>query len=237
MSFAGLSLSPLFATTLSFTPVADNTLYESATGALSNGEGTRLFSGLTRNGAIRRGLVRFDLSSIPAGSTIQAVTVSFNRERGGGGNNTFQLNRSLLLWGEGTSAASGQQGGGTTAGLGDATWTSTGIGSVVWSAVGGDFAASSGSAVLSGNQLDFSSSAGLISDVSGWVNDSTSNFGWVLTGDETATSSAAAFSTRESATAANQPTLSVTFEAVPEPSSALLALISLGSIAVRRTRR
>ena len=50
----------------------DNTLYESSTGSLSNGSGTYLFAGRTDvSSELRRGLLYFDLSSIPAGSNVE----------------------------------------------------------------------------------------------------------------------------------------------------------------------
>ena len=55
----------------------DNTLFESGTGATSSGEGPSLFAGRTRRPSdpLRRAAVAFDLTSIPAGSTVTAVTL------------------------------------------------------------------------------------------------------------------------------------------------------------------
>ncbi len=55
------------AETLSFLPTKDNTLYQDAAGSLSNGQGAYLFSGRTKDGFIRRGLMALNLSAIPAG--------------------------------------------------------------------------------------------------------------------------------------------------------------------------
>src|SRR5262245_48154830 len=56
---------------LTLTAVNDNTLYQDPSGNLSNGAGQHFFVGdtgqLTNN--IRRGLIKFNLSGIPAGST------------------------------------------------------------------------------------------------------------------------------------------------------------------------
>ena len=66
--------------TVTLTSDRDNTLYESATGGLSNGAGSRCFVGLTAQGPesdARRALVRFDLAAqIPPCSTITAVTLT-----------------------------------------------------------------------------------------------------------------------------------------------------------------
>src|SRR5262245_40290620 len=57
----------------------DNTLYQDAAGALSNGEGPTLFVGKNASGATRRGLVYFDIAStIPAGSTIESATLTLH---------------------------------------------------------------------------------------------------------------------------------------------------------------
>ena len=60
------------------------TIYEDMNGALSNGSGAFLFAGV--NGSIggnriMRALIAFDLSSIPAGSTIDSVSLLMNQSR------------------------------------------------------------------------------------------------------------------------------------------------------------
>ena len=60
----------------------DNTLYEDAAGAWSNGAGEHLFVGATNRPSIRRALIAFDLSgTVPEGATITAVrlTLALNR--------------------------------------------------------------------------------------------------------------------------------------------------------------
>src|SRR5687767_8102593 len=60
----------------------DNTLYEDATGAVSNGAGDYFFTGNTREGFARRGVIRFDIASnIPVGSTITSVTLHLYMSR------------------------------------------------------------------------------------------------------------------------------------------------------------
>src|SRR5438067_287878 len=62
--------------TVTLTPVADNTLYQVSSSdpatQLSNGAGQHFFVGETSSGfnPIRRAAIRFDLSSVPAGSAI-----------------------------------------------------------------------------------------------------------------------------------------------------------------------
>ena len=70
---AVLGSTPAQAITVAIVSDLDNTLYESSTGALSNGAGPTFFAGRTAQAtsSIRRGLVHFDVAAaIPA----EAVT-------------------------------------------------------------------------------------------------------------------------------------------------------------------
>ena len=109
--------APLAQTTADLSPLKDNTLYESATGALSNGAGQHFFSGKTDSSALlRRGLITFDIAgSIPAGSTIESVTLTLNMSKTSSGTQTIELHRLLADWGEGSSDAPSNEGGGTSA--------------------------------------------------------------------------------------------------------------------------
>src|SRR5512138_1978 len=78
---AGLALvASAGAATVTLTTSKDNTLYESATGALSNGAGAHFFAGRTgtnSGGKIRRGVIAFDVAAnVPPGSTITNVVLT-----------------------------------------------------------------------------------------------------------------------------------------------------------------
>src|SRR5204862_4314653 len=62
--------------TLSLAPSRDNTLYQDASGQLSNGQGIYFFDGRNGQNLIRRALIAFDLSSIPTNATITGATLS-----------------------------------------------------------------------------------------------------------------------------------------------------------------
>ena len=168
---------------------------------------------------IRRGLVQFDLSSIPAGSTIDAVALTLNMNRAViAGAVNVNLHRVSRDWGEGTSNAAGQEGGGAPATPGDATWIHAVSPGTLWATPGGDFIATvSASRVLDPNGSYTWQSAGLSSDVTQWVNNPNANFGWMIRGDETAAGTAMRYNSRASSTTG--PSLRVDFTAVPEPSS------------------
>ncbi|MBI2477538.1 MAG: hypothetical protein HYV60_02470, partial [Planctomycetia bacterium] len=91
-------------------PVADNTLYENATGDLSNGVGQHLFVGRTNQASIRRGLINFDVgANIPVGSTINNVSLQLHVSKLRSGSDTVALHQVLASWGEGTSNAPGEE--------------------------------------------------------------------------------------------------------------------------------
>src|SRR6185295_2229776 len=98
----------------------------------------------------RRGLIMFDLSSIPSNATIQNATLTkiMGMAAGAGTPQTIDLYRLTSTWGEGTvltqSPASDSlsgQGGGAAASTGDATWSHRFFNTTPWTTPGGDFVA------------------------------------------------------------------------------------------------
>ena len=85
----------------------DNTLYQDPTGQLSNGAGSYLFTGMTDDSSLRRGLIAFDLSSIPNNATITGATLSMFLSRSGPNSAgvNLSLRKVLSNWGEGASDA------------------------------------------------------------------------------------------------------------------------------------
>src|SRR3954469_20660703 len=102
----------------------DSTLFQSSTGNLSDGAGEAFYVGRSQqfdtSVQIRRGLIHFNLSSIPAGATISSASLRFEAEnRSANGDRLTSLRRLLQDWGQGTSISSGS---GSTATTNDATW-------------------------------------------------------------------------------------------------------------------
>lgn len=189
----------------------DNTLYETNTLALSNGAGDYFFVGLTlqASNTIRRGLVQFDLSGIPANSVINQAYLEITASRSRGGSQQINLHRATQDWGEAGSHAPGQEGGGTAALTGDATWTNAFHEGASWAVAGGDFEAlPSGSVVV--NSLSTFAITGLEDDIRHWLDNPAGNFGWVIIGDENNAGSAYRFNTRENAS--NQPKLVIEYQ-------------------------
>src|SRR5262249_16916670 len=130
---------------ISINPSKDNTLYEyvPANGDLSNGAGFHFFTGKTAQMTIRRGVLAFDIAgNVPPGSTITGVSLSMSMSLTIDGTaRTTELHRLLADWGEGTSHASGGEGGGAPATPNDATWRHRFYDTVFWTTQGGDYSA------------------------------------------------------------------------------------------------
>jgi hypothetical protein len=215
----------------------DNTLYESAGGLLSNGAGQHFFAGRTNqlSGSIRRGLIAFDIAgAIPVGATILSVSLTLNMTQQpapGGGPEVITLHKVLADWGEGTSIAAGNEGGGASASAGDATWLHRTFNTSLWGTPGGDFdATASGSQTVSGvGSYTWESTPEMVADAQLWLDSPTSNFGWAVLGNESTTQTAKRFDTKEHINPDARPQLNVSYlppVSVEEPSEtpALFAL-------------
>ncbi len=195
---------------------ADNTLYESATGSLSNGAGENLFAGRTGQpiGSFRRALIRFDVSTIPAGSFIQSVTLTLHCSTSSGGAQVMGLHRVLADWGESTSDAAPPEGLGAPAAVGDATWLHTFSPTSFWVTAGGDFVAGASASMtvdLTSAFYTWGSTPEMAADVQAWVDAPAINHGWVIVGNESVLNSAKRFESRENPNAAQRPVLVVTY--------------------------
>jgi hypothetical protein len=195
----------------------DNTLYENAAGARSNGSGAHFFVGRTQNGNPRRGLIQFDLagSGIPTGSTILSAVLSLNMSRTRAGSETVALRRVVRDWGEGTSNASGNEGGGASAANGDATWAHTFFPDQPWDSPGGDFldTASAETAVASQARYEWGPSESMTADAQDWLDRPETDFGWLLLGNEGRNQTAKRFDSRQNAATANRPLLEIRYRA------------------------
>jgi hypothetical protein len=198
----GIAPTLASATTININPIKDNTLYEFVPldGDLSNGVGDHFFAGMTALGEIRRGVLAFNIAgSIPAGSTITSVSLSMNMSRTISETRTVELHKLLADWGEGTSDATGFEGIGASATTNDATWRHRFYNTIFWTTEGGDF---SGTASASQSVGDIGqyiwTSAQMVADVQSWLDNPASNFGWLVLGDESASTTAKRFDTRES---------------------------------------
>jgi hypothetical protein len=152
---------------------------------------------------IRRALLRFDLSQIPAGAVVSSATLKITVVMVPltPNNSTFDIRRILQLWTEGGVSWNSRLGVGTPWQVPGATGSSDSVSTP-----------SSFVAVGSANSTEytFSSMAGLVADVQGWINNPSSNFGWLLISeDEITPQTARRFGAREDP--ANPPVLTINY--------------------------
>jgi len=240
ISVAAIVAAILFASSsagaavVSLGPDADNTLFADPNGAVSNGLGENIFVGRNGQGAVRRGVLSFDVAaSVPAGSTINSATLTLHLSQASNSSTVaMSLNRLLADWGEGTSISLGGSGAASTPG--DATWLHRFYSNDLWTSPGGDFAAAPGASTSVSVVGTYNwSSAALTADVQQWLDNPSSSFGWILLGDELTNNSAKRFDSRENATESFRPTLTIDFTPAPEP--ATLGLIAC-TVLLRRVR-
>jgi hypothetical protein len=200
------------AESISLGSAADATLIQEPTGEYALGAAYNVYAGrIGDNGGatIRRGLIRFNLGAIPAGSTITSVTLRLYMSQTQSGSQNVGLHRCSLPWTEGTAFAFG--GAGTNAGTGDSTWNYQVYPSVPWPTPGGVYSASASAtkAVAAVGFYTWSSTASLVADVQSWVDRPSTNHGWVIKGNEAASTTVKRFESREAV--ANQPLLVVNY--------------------------
>jgi FtsP/CotA-like multicopper oxidase with cupredoxin domain len=203
------------AATVLLSPVKDNTLYQTYAGSTtnSNGRGEHFFAGRNGDGYTRRALIAFNITSaIPAGSTITGATLNLYMSRTKDMADDVTLHRALSDWGEGASNATQEEGKGTPATLGDATWLHRFYPTSLWAAAGGDFRANASGSTSVNREGPYSwSSTGIVADVQFWFNNPASNFGWLLRGNEAEARTAKRFDSREATDANRRPVLRIDF--------------------------
>ncbi len=245
LALAGLARADF----LTLTASHDNTLVQvqSAGGAqLGAGANQGIFVGRTAQDPIngpgitsdRRGLLMFDLSSIPAGSHINSVTLTLQLTTGNfNAAETITLHTVTRAWAEGTSGTGNAGGAGSPVVAPDATWFYSQYPGTLWNTPGGDFSPNvSGSLAFNSSQPlgAYTWSGGtLAQDVQAWVDGTMPNFGWLLLGNETVGLTARRFGSNDSST---PPILQVDFTPVPVPPSAVLLATGVLGVVVSSSR-
>lgn len=198
------------------TPEKDNTIYDNAPPPeWSNGWGDNLVLGMDAGGFIRRSLIKFDIeSAVPAGATITGVNLTMYCDYVNSTNpETIRINNLNKSWGEAGSHAFGDESSPDGAQLGDVTWNYAYMNTDMWASSGGDFIASPSAFVT----IDFPdrhyiwSSATMISDVQGWLDNAGTNHGWIFIGNEGSPSTVKRFGSRSNRTVSHMPMLNLTY--------------------------
>ncbi|MHC5110198.1 MAG: DNRLRE domain-containing protein [Planctomycetota bacterium] len=207
--------APAWAGSVVINSVKDNTFYDPAVGAAqSNGAGTYMFAGNNNGGLKRRAVLAFDIAgAVPAGAVIDSVSLRLYMSKTTAGSVPVAMHRLLADWGEGTSDAPGEEGGGGVKTPDASTWLHTFAPDQFWENAGGDFNPFA-SATINVTGVGFhtwASTGPLVADVQGWVDAPESNFGWILVSNELITPGAKRFNTREFSTSSFRPRLTVEF--------------------------
>jgi hypothetical protein len=208
--------------------ISDTTLYEESDW-LSNGKGEYFFAGATRDGNLRRGLVKFDIAgNLPPDGLIISATLRlfvslhpfYNPQ-----SQPFSIHRLTADWAEGASDALEPGGSGASATESDATWTFsyfslTPTERISWTNPGGDFLPSASATTMVGESYDhytWGPSPGMLADLRHWLRYPDDNYGWIVLGNESENWTARRFGTRESSEPAFRPVLTVGYvQAYPD---------------------
>ena len=196
----------------------DNSLFEDANGIKSNGAGDHLFAGRTFQAegiSLRRAMMMFDFEGqLPADVTIVKAELALHVTKSISDDVTFGLHRLTSSWGEANSHAPLEEGKGTSATPGDATWLHRDFPSLPWANEGGDFVAeatATAEVARAGASYVWSSEQ-MIGDINLWRENPDQNFGWLLMGGEDTNGTAKRFNSREHGTEDTRPTLTIEFE-------------------------
>jgi hypothetical protein len=237
------------ATELRITPSADTTIYAEQGGgtgydAISDGSGPNLWTSVLAAGVTRRALIRFDMTALPPGAKVLSARLQLFEVRARD-EHTVSLHRVLAAWGE-SGSNGGDAGVGAPAQNGDATWSHRLWPTQTWAQRGGDFVASPSSALQVGlgpGAFVWPSTVQTVADVQRWVDQPSTNHGWMLIGDDLGLQNAKRFGSRNNATADARPALIVSYQGaavgedvdIPLPGWALALLgTGLGAALLRR---
>lgn len=233
-----LTLAPATAATVALNPVADATLYEESTTTTANGAGEFLLAGRNNQAtnSRRRSLLRFDLSSLPAGATITAASLQLSLSTVSTADTSLSLHRATQAWTEGPADPAGNESAGIAATIGDTTWQAASHPVTLWTTPGGDALPTPSATVTVGTTAPFHlwSGPGLVNDIHLWAANPDTNFGWILRDPESTPQTAKRFASREHPDPALRPLLIIEFTPIPEPSAVLLLLTATFTLLLRR---
>jgi len=221
-----ISLVAARADTVALFPSGDTSLWQEEETNNLGGE-LSLPVGANGSGYISRGLIRFDLGSIPTNAIVTNVTlrlfVTNAPAKTNPVNSTFVLHRVLRDWGEGNKKNGDVGKNGASATTGEATWDARFYPNILWTLPGASAPQDYDAKLSSTNFITvlgpyMFAGANLIGDVQMWVANPATNFGWMLRSlAETDVFSTRRFASREDGL--NPPLLTVMFtlSAIPPP--------------------
>jgi DMSO/TMAO reductase YedYZ molybdopterin-dependent catalytic subunit len=237
----------------------DATLF-GGSAADNSSSGPGMFVGSDGQGRPKRGLIEFDIPAyVPSNATITSAVLTLYLGQvagsGGGGSSGDPTPRTIRLfdvttaWAGSTNGTTGFPGpgfGGTGQGfpanIGDATWNYAKYNTLRWNTPGGggDFVSTESADTVVGQSVDtaysWGSTAQMLSDVQGWLDCTSLNYGWLLKNDSEALQTTfRAFYTREGAIEQGLPQYApdlVVSYVVPAPEPPPLAIIALAGLTI-----
>ncbi|QSA95753.1 DNRLRE domain-containing protein [Methylococcus sp. EFPC2] len=236
-----------YAATVTIGALHDATIFQNNVNN-SNGAGPGIFAGSNSNLSARRGLISFDIAgNVPTGATITGVdlTLFLGQSAGSGGNagggdqtpRTISLYSITSPWGEGTTGSTatgiGGTGQGYTANPGDATWNANFYNTSTWTTPGGDHVAAASASLVVNNVFQapytWQSTPQLVSDVQGWLDHPSANYGWeLINATEAGFQTFRAFYTKEWSDPTMRPQLAISYTPAPVPVPAAVWLFGTG---------
>lgn len=155
-------------------------------------------------------LIKFDLSSIPSSATITSATIelTLTNTRNGTPTKSFGVHKVTKAWGEGTKTGID----GATATTGEATWSYSAY-STAWTAAGGDYTATPTDTQAVAANIGGKYSWDIASMVQEWVANAATNQGMIFVevSPQSTVNGTKDFGSKEHATAASRPKLTVTY--------------------------
>jgi len=218
-----------YGATTNLISVADTTLFEVSPNN-NLGQGTMAVGSVAATGLGQRGrgLVRFDVSGIPANAVIDSATLTFTVVQApfGAVPSSFRVHRFVKPWVEGVGAGNN----GAPALTGETTWNSQFHGTALWSpagsAAGTDYtAAESGNVEVDGLTAYTVQGAGVAADVQAWISGTAANHGWIIISSGEGTQrTARRVASRESV--GSEPSLAIQYTIAPTDPQPRIAAVT-----------
>jgi hypothetical protein len=207
--------TPARADAVVLAPSQDASIFDGTAGSsdLADGGGPYLWLSVTAEGLNRRALLKFDVSSIPAGAQVREVRLTLYQSRSRE-SHAVAVHRLTRAWSQG-AANGGSAGAGAPAGTGDVTWLHALRPLQAWTSPGGDHASLASASIpvgFAGQFYTWGPTAALVADVQSWVDQPAGNHGWLLIGHEQGQQNAKRFESRDNSEASLWPRLKVVYD-------------------------
>ena len=126
---------------------------------------------------------------------------------------TVSLYRVTTLWGEGASDAEENEGGGADPTNQDATWIHAAYDNSLWTTPSGDFITEASATAEVGAPGKYTwTSEHMVADVQSWLDDPSTDFGWLIKGNEAGMGTVKRFDSKDNSDQNVLPMLEIEFE-------------------------